>query len=187
MIEKYIKIAEVLSFVCCLSSCLQNLKTLKNFQTLFAVLTGLTTSSVTRLNQTWTEVTPRFKEIHNDLLAIMSRESNFKTYREFLRYAALPCIPFLGECLKDAVFLTLPDVILKDVLTIEEQHPDTVNGLINFQKRQHLFRAITTLQGYQQRPFNLQPVHQIATFLNNFPRKDEKELYELSHKLEPKR
>ncbi len=106
-------------------------------------------------------------------------------------------------------------MILKDILTTEEQHSDFISNLINFQKRQLSYREITTVQGYQQRPYNLQPVHQvrenilsiylfpvivliiclyiyhdisynqIATFLNNFPKKDEKELMELSLKYEP--
>jgi len=160
MIEKYIKIAE-------------NLKQLKNFQTLFAVLTGLNSSVVTRLNQTFLEIAPRSRETLNDLMQIISREENYKNYREFLRYSALPCLPF-------------GDVILKDLLAIEDTHPDHINNLVNFQKRQLLYRAITGIQGYQQRPFNLQPVHQIATFLSNFPIKEEKELYELSYKCEPK-
>jgi len=160
MIEKYIKIAE-------------HLKTLKNFQTLFAILTGLNNSAVTSLGQTFAELPIKTKETLNELLGIMSKDTNYKTYREFLRYSALPCIPYI-------------EVTLKDILSIEEQ-PDYMNNLINFQKRQHLYKAITTLQNYQQRPYNLQPVHQIATFLNNFSRKDERDLAELSAKLEPKK
>eukprot|EP01114_Cavostelium_apophysatum_P000982 TRINITY_DN10849_c0_g1_i1.p1 TRINITY_DN10849_c0_g1~~TRINITY_DN10849_c0_g1_i1.p1 ORF type:complete len:988 (-),score=251.34 TRINITY_DN10849_c0_g1_i1:62-3025(-) len=161
MIVKFIRIAE-------------NLKTLKNFQTLFAVLTGLNSPAISRLSQTMVEIPIKTKEVLNDLLSIMSKENNYKTYREFLRYSALPCILFL-------------EVVLKDVLVIEDQNPDFINGLINFQKRQLLYRANESLQGYQQRPYNLQPVHQIETILTGFPRREEKELMELSFRCEPKK
>jgi len=161
MIIKFIRIAE-------------NLKMLKNFQTLFAVLSGLNCNAISRLKETFNEIPIKSKEVLNDLLGILPKDGNNKTYREFLRYSALPCIPYL-------------DIILKDVLAIEEQNPDRINGLINFEKRQLLFRSITAIQGYQQRPYNLQPVHQIESFLTKFPKKDEIGLYELSLKCEPKK
>jgi len=161
MVIKFIKIAE-------------NLKQLKNFQTLFAVLSGLNSPQITRLQQTLLEIPQKTKEILNDMLSIMSKDNSYKAYRELLRTSALPCLPFL-------------DVVLKDVQTLEEQYPDKIGNLVNFQKRQHLFRSITALQNYQQRPYNLQPVHQIEVFLNDFPRKDDKEMMEWSFKCEPKK
>jgi hypothetical protein len=77
------------------------------------------------------------------------------------------------------------DVMLEDVATIELQHQDYLNGLVNFQKRQFLYRAITQIQGYQVIPYNLQPVHQIALFLYQFVVKRDEELKELSQKCEP--
>jgi len=82
MIEKYIHIAE-------------NLKTLKNFQTFFAILTGLSSPLITTQSQTISELSARSKEILNDLLMITSKEQNNKFYRDCLFYASLPCIPFL--------------------------------------------------------------------------------------------
>lgn len=78
------------------------------------------------------------------------------------------------------------EVVLKDIVVIEESNADTVNGLINFQKRQLLFRAITSIQNYQQRPYNLQPVHQIESLLALSERKGEAELMEMSYKCEKK-
>jgi glycine hydroxymethyltransferase/Rap guanine nucleotide exchange factor 1 len=81
--------------------------------------------------------------------------------------------------------MAVRDVLLLDILQIEDQHPDVVNNMINFYKRHILFRAITYIQSYQQIKFNLQPVHQIATFLKQFPQKNEEELRDLSFKCEP--
>jgi hypothetical protein len=77
------------------------------------------------------------------------------------------------------------DVMLEDLSTIEIQHQDFVNGLINFQKRQFLYKAINQIQGYQSIPYNLQPVHQVALFLSQFVTKEADELKELSNKCEP--
>jgi hypothetical protein len=73
------------------------LKTLKNFQTLFAVVSGLNNPSVMRLNQTMAELPPRSREVLNDLSTIISKDNNYGTYREVLRFSATPCIPFLGK------------------------------------------------------------------------------------------
>jgi len=158
VLERWIKIAE-------------NLRTLKNFQTLFAVLEALNSTHVIRLSQTIAELPPRCKEVMNDFQAIVAKDNNYANYREMLKYSATPCIPFL-------------DVMLSDILTTEDQNPDIISGLINFHKRQLLYRSITAVQGYQQIPYNLQPVHQIAVFLYNFVEKSEEELKDLSYKCE---
>ena len=145
----------------------QNLKILKNFQTLFAVVAGLNSPFLSRLTQTFAELPPRSREVLSDLSTIVSKENNHSNYKEVLRFSATPCLPFL-------------DVLLEDLLIIEEQHPDHISGLINFQKRQLLFRAINQIQGYQQIPYNLQPVHQIASIMNLFVVISEEELRELS-------
>jgi hypothetical protein len=139
MIEKYIKIAE-------------NLKTLKNYQTLFAVLAGLNSPNISKLISGSSDISPRSKEILNELL---SNTKPLDKYKELLKFSEPPCIPYLNA-------------FLNEILEIEMKYPDQIGNLINFQKRQFLFKSIVKFQQYQQKPYNLQPVHQIATFLNNF-------------------
>ena len=43
------------------------------------------------------ELPLRSKEVLNDLFAIISKDNNYGTYREVLRFSATPCVPFLGR------------------------------------------------------------------------------------------
>jgi len=78
-------------------------------------------------------------------------------------------------------------VTLNDILAVEEQNSDQIDGLINFLKQQHLFKLVVTIEAYQQCPYNLQPVQQIAVFLNSFPKRDEMELTLLSQQCDAKK
>jgi hypothetical protein len=77
MLEKFIKIAD-------------QLRQLKNFQTAASVISGFTHPSVYRLSQTFNEISPRAKEIYQEL-AIFSKDD--KIYSEIMRNAPLPCVP----------------------------------------------------------------------------------------------
>lgn len=82
MLEKFIKVAD-------------QLKThLKNFQTAQSVIMGFTHPAVIRLSQTFGEISPRAKDLYQELV-IFSKDD--KIYREMMRSNPLPCIPNLYE------------------------------------------------------------------------------------------
>jgi len=139
---------------------------------MFAVISALNSPPIIRLNQTIAELGARSKEIMTSITTLVSPVYDYKAYREFLGITPLPCIPYLG-------------VILDDILVIEQRYPEQEANVINFHKMQLLLQAITFMQSYQRKGFNFQPVYQIITFLNNFPRIDMKELLPMSHKCEP--
>lgn len=154
MLEKFIKVAD-------------QLRTLKNFHSMYAVISGFNHPSITRLGQTFGEISPRAKEIYQELVL---NAKDDKQYREIMKAVQLPCIPSI-------------EYTLADISTAQEM-PDNLNNLIHFQKRQHIFQHITKFQGFQQRQFNLLPVHQIASLLNKLTKITEKDLDETSKKLE---
>ncbi len=176
MIEKFIRIAEVFIYINQPQIFFQNLKANKNYQTLFPVLSGLSSASIVRLSSAFAELPLKLKEMLNtDLLPIISKDNNYRNYRDIFRYAVVPCVPYI-------------DALLNDILATEDQNPDFINGLINFQKRQLLFQHITKLQSYQQRPYNFQAISQIAAFLQrSVPNISEAELMQLSLKCETKK
>jgi hypothetical protein len=154
MLEKFIKVAD-------------QLRNLKNYQTMYAVIAGFSHAAVTRLGQTLGEISPRAKEIYSELVQFSKDD---KQYREQMRTVQLPAIPSI-------------DITLAD-LSATQEVPDNINNLINFQKRQQIFHHITKFQAFQTRQFNLLPVHQIASLLNKIPKVNEKELHEMSQKCE---
>lgn len=168
MMAKFIKIAE-------------HLRDLNNYNSLMAIIAGLSFSSVFRLRWTREEMPAQTQKTMKELEQIMSSESSFKVYRHRLAASDPPCIPYLGVYLTDLTFMDENP----DNITVE-----TSNGpvsLINFAKRKMVYNVISLVQQYQQRAYNLQPVHQIVQFLTKLPAMDEQELYLLSLKREPRK
>jgi len=163
VMEKFIKIAE-------------NLKILKNYQTLYAILNGLNYTPVTRLTLTFAEITtPKVKETLQDLNNIMSPDSDRKNYRDLMIMAGLPCIPYL-------------EILLSDIFAIEDMESDFMGEkLINIEKQKRIYTYLTTIQAFQKHAYNLHPVQQIAAWLNRLPKTVDSEMLELSYKAEPKK
>jgi son of sevenless-like protein len=106
---------------------------LNNFNTFNSIIAGLNVRAVTRLERTsFTLIAPDRARAFQSFADIISPEGGFKMFREQLRNTTLPAIPFLGQFLSD---LTL----------IEDGNKDTLNGLINFQKREMTMEIISDL------------------------------------------
>jgi len=168
IMAKFIKIAE-------------HLRTLNNFNSLMAIIAGLSFSSIFRLRYTRDELPAQSHKVLKELEHIMSSESSFKMYRQVLAASTPPCIPYLGVYLTDLTFMDENS----DNIPIK-----TLNGpvnLINFAKRKMVYNVISLVQQYQNTTYNLQPVHQIMNFLTKLPNMTEQELYMLSLKREPRK
>ncbi|KAH3743003.1 Ras guanine nucleotide exchange factor Q [Pelomyxa schiedti] len=152
---------------------LEELIKLNNMNAVFEISSGLSSSSVSRLKITWAE----FKDSNKTLDKVSNLTSptgNFAAYRETIRRANPPCIPYLGVYLSDLTF-------------IEEGNPDTTEaGLVNYCKFAMVAGVIQELQRYQQQPYNFAKVESIYGFLNSVKGVSEKECFELSLIAEPR-
>lgn len=63
---------------------------------MMSLISGLATSPIYRLHRTWTQVSPKTRKLLEDMQSLMSSDKNFIKYREKLRAAGPPRIPFLG-------------------------------------------------------------------------------------------
>ncbi|PIG84367.1 guanine nucleotide exchange factor [Aspergillus arachidicola] len=151
-------------------------RSMNNYATLMSIISGLGQSPVFRLRQTWGLVNPRIRNLLEELRDLMSSEKNWAKYREVLRQASPPCVPFLGIYLTDLTF-------------IDDGIPDlTQSGQINFTKRIKVAEVLQDIQQYQNMPYNLQPVPEIQDFLirNLRATKDVSDMYDRSLQLEPR-
>jgi len=149
------------------------MKSLNNFNTSMAILSGLNAASVHRLKFTKEEMPKHTQQVYTELQAQLSSNSAYKEYRALLSKANPPCLPYLGVYLTDLTFF-------------EEGNPDYIQGFINYSKRKLIYNSISNVQSFQNTKYNLQPVYQIAKLLKNLPRLDEDQLYTNSMRFEPR-
>ncbi|EAL60855.1 Ras guanine nucleotide exchange factor [Dictyostelium discoideum AX4] len=154
MLDKFIKTTECL-------------RQLNNFQTLHSVLQGLQHPLLLSRPDLFT---PRHREIIADHEMLFSKIDNYKLYREALARSQPACVPWI-------------DIIREDFAQIERDQPSNMNNLINFTKRQNLYEILSKI-GHYQFPYNLQIVHQVATFVNKLPKYSEYDLNLLSESLQ---
>jgi len=139
MLKKWIQVAE---------ECL----VMNNFHALMAIVSGLSSTAVSRLTKTWELVSNKYQHKFHALQAITVPEKNFTVLRERMASAAPPKIPYIGTSLADLTF-------------IEDGNPDRLDGLINFTKRHLLFVVINNIQTYQKHRYSLTVVAPLRNYL----------------------
>ncbi|XP_071963091.1 ras guanyl-releasing protein 3-like [Antedon mediterranea] len=104
------------------------LQELNNFNTLMAVVGGLSHSSLARLRQTNSHISPEKQKIITEMTELLSSTSNFSNYRKALNEAKGFKIPILGVHLKDLVLLhtALPDKTEKSQINFRKMAQLTV-------------------------------------------------------------
>ncbi|NP_001397570.1 ral guanine nucleotide dissociation stimulator-like 2 isoform 3 [Mus musculus] len=142
LLEKWIRVAE-------------ECRLLRNFSSVYAVVSALQSSPIHRLRAAWGETTRDSLRVFSSLCQIFSEEDNYSQSRELLMQEVKPqppvephskkaprsgfrgggVVPYLGTFLKDLVML---DAASKDELE---------NGYINFDKRRK-----KECRGYDLRP-----------------------------------
>jgi len=77
--------------------CSQRCNTLSNFSTSRAVLAALDSSTISRLQQTWTGLHQKYKLQLEGLRKLADHARNYSEYRSRLRNTSPPAVPFLGK------------------------------------------------------------------------------------------
>ncbi|XP_040105056.1 ral guanine nucleotide dissociation stimulator-like 2 isoform X3 [Oryx dammah] len=162
LLEKWIRVAE-------------ECRLLRNFSSVYAVVSALQSSPIHRLRAAWGEATRDSLRVFSSLCQIFSEEDNYSQSRELLlqevklqpslepnskkspRSASRGggVVPYLGTFLKDLVML---DAASKDELE---------NGYINFDKRRKEFAVLSELRRLQNecRGYDLRPDPDIQRWL----------------------
>ncbi|KAF7235303.1 Ral guanine nucleotide dissociation stimulator-like 2 [Varanus komodoensis] len=159
LLEKWIRVAE---------ECL----CLRDFSSLYAVVSALHSTPLHRLKRTWEEMSRDSLRCYEALSAVCSEEDNYSQTRRLLFQGV---VPYLGTFLKDLVML---DTATRNRLQ---------NGYINFEKHRKEFEILTQLRLLQARCRNyaLSPDRALQTWLRRLPQLSEVQSYQLSCAIEP--
>ncbi|KAM9445520.1 rap guanine nucleotide exchange factor 3 isoform 2-T2 [Clarias gariepinus] len=127
LVKKFIKIAAVL-------------KELKNLNLFFAVMFGLSNSSVQRLYKTWERLPSKTKRIYCAYERLLDPSHNHRAYRLAVAKLNPPYIPLMPLLLKDMTF-------------IHEGNRNFTDNLVNFEKMRMIARTVKIVQDCRSQPY----------------------------------
>ncbi|XP_061738781.1 rap guanine nucleotide exchange factor 5 isoform X1 [Nerophis ophidion] len=135
LLKKFIKIAA-------------HCKAQRNLNSAFAIIMGLNTAAVSRLNQTWEKCPGKFKKLFSELELITDPSLNHKAYREAFKRMKPPKIPFMP-------------LLLKDITFIHEGNKTFHDNLVNFEKLHMIADTVRMIRHCQSEHSAGRPAHLI--------------------------
>jgi len=156
---------------------ISHLDKINNFNSLMAISAGLNNSAIHRLKFTMDDLPAGTKQEWQEIQDKMATDNNSRIYRERLRQSTPPVMPYLG-------------IYLTDITFIEDGNPDDLPSgeetLINFRKRELVFRVIDEIQRYQQTPYKTEVDPSMLSAIQELPFNSDDDLYALSLQREPR-
>lgn len=154
----------------------QKLLQLKNFNTLMAVVGGLSHSSISRLKETHSHLSSEVTKNWNEMTELVSSNGNYCNYRKAFADCDGFKIPILGVHLKDliAVHVIFPDWMEDNKVNIVKMHQlsVTLSELVSLQNASHHLEP------------NMDLINLLTLSLDLYHTEDD--IYKLSLVLEPR-
>ncbi|KAM4714877.1 RAS guanyl-releasing protein 2-like isoform 2-T2 [Anableps anableps] len=157
----------------------QKLLQLQNFNTLMAVVGGLSNSSISRLKDTQSHISAETNKVFNNLTELVTSCGNYSQYRKRFSECSGFRFPILGVHLKDliAVHVALPD------------WADKEKTRVNLAKTQQLYAILQELALIQTTPpsidSNTDLLNLLTVSLDQYH--TEEEIYQMSLQREPRK
>ncbi|XP_039677478.1 RAS guanyl-releasing protein 2-like isoform X1 [Perca fluviatilis] len=157
----------------------QKLLQLQNFNTLMAVVGGLSNSSISRLKDTQSHISAETNKVFNNLIELVTSCGNYSQYRKRFSECSGFRFPILGVHLKDliAVHVALPD------------WADKEKTRVNLTKTQQLYAILQELALIQTTPphvdANTDLLNLLTVSLDQYH--TEEEIYQMSLQREPRK
>ncbi|XP_067380279.1 RAS guanyl-releasing protein 2-like isoform X3 [Channa argus] len=174
------ELAEHLTYLEYKSFCkILKLLQLQNFNTLMAVVGGLSNSSISRLKDTQSHISSETNKVFNNLIELVTSCGNYSQYRKRFSECSGFRFPILGVHLKDliAVHVALPDWVDKE------------KTRVNLAKTQQLYAILQELALIQTTPPNIDAntdlLNLLTVSLDQYH--TEEEIYQMSLQREPRK
>jgi len=116
-------------------------KDIQNYNSMFAITSGLMHNSVVRLRNTWDRVPDKYSKLLDDLQSIMDPSRNFSRYRNMVK----------PEVVKPPLIPIYP-MVSKDLSFIHIGNKTNLEGLVNFEKMRFVAKEIRTLSNMCSAP-----------------------------------
>uniref|UniRef100_A0A673ANT0 Rap guanine nucleotide exchange factor 6 n=1 Tax=Sphaeramia orbicularis TaxID=375764 RepID=A0A673ANT0_9TELE len=103
----------------------------KNFNSMFAIISGLNLAPVARLRSSWEKLPSKYEKLFGDLQDVFDPSRNMAKYRNVLSSQTMqpPIIPLFP-------------VVKKDLTFLHEGNDSSVDGLVNFEKLRMIAKEI---------------------------------------------
>ncbi|KAJ3589000.1 hypothetical protein NHX12_009850 [Muraenolepis orangiensis] len=103
----------------------------KNFNSMFAIISGLNLAPVARLRASWEKLPSKYEKLFSDLQDVFDPSRNMAKYRNVLSSQSMhpPIIPLFP-------------VVKKDLTFLHEGNDSSVDGLVNFEKLRMIAKEI---------------------------------------------
>nr|XP_023024868.1 ral guanine nucleotide dissociation stimulator-like 1 [Leptinotarsa decemlineata] len=183
----------------------QELRLIKNFSSLKAIISGLQSNPIYRLQKTWQAIPKEKIEMFTELARIFSEDNNQMIQRELLmREGTAKFADTFGENDKhlqkvfqkqnhhtaNIFFGTIPylGTFLTDLTMIDTAIPDTIgDGLINFDKRRKEFEVLAQIKLLQgaANAYHFSEDPAFDRWFDTILVLDDREAYQLSCQIEP--
>uniref|UniRef100_A0A8C9SE99 Rap guanine nucleotide exchange factor (GEF) 6 n=1 Tax=Scleropages formosus TaxID=113540 RepID=A0A8C9SE99_SCLFO len=103
----------------------------KNFNSMFAIISGLNLAPVARLRGTWEKLPNKYEKLFRDLQDLFDPSRNMAKYRNVLNAQNI-----------QAPIIPLFPVLKKDLTFLHEGNDNSVEGLVNFEKLRMIAQEI---------------------------------------------
>ena len=136
---------------------------LANYDSLFAVICSLESSTILRLKRTWELVSSKTKATLEHLKSVVDISKNYVVLRQRLQNHVPPCLPFVGTYLTD---LTFVDIGNQTTRQLPGEGPEENRSVINFDKHMKTAKIISELQRFQI-PYRFTEIPELQTWMQD--------------------
>ena len=136
---------------------------LANYDSLFAVICSLESSTILRLRRTWELVSSKTKATLEHLKSVVDISKNYVVLRQRLQNHVPPCLPFVGTYLTD---LTFVDIGNQTTRQLPGEGSEISKSVINFDKHMKTAKIISELQRFQI-PYRFAEIPELQTWMQD--------------------
>lgn len=136
---------------------------LANYDSLFAVICSLQSSTVQRLKRTWELVSSKTNATFEHLKSVVDYSKNYVVLRQRLQNHVPPCLPFVGTYLTDLTFVDLGNQTTRQ---LSGEGSEESRSVINFDKHMKTAKIISELQRFQI-PYRFTEIPELQTWMQD--------------------